>query len=88
MWKEILIRISEGDKNIKSPFDKNGKLEYMYVVGNKTERIGVLYFWCTETKKGGYFSRVKAPLNSNCILFEEAEQKLPEIKLIEIDFED
>lgn len=88
MWKEILLKIIKGEEHIKSPFHKDSELEYRFVVFNKNEKIGTLYFWCPKSMKGGSFSRIGVPENSDFVLYEDLKDEIPEFELIEIDFEE
>jgi hypothetical protein len=70
-WTDILLKIADGNENIASPYDKEGKIEYRYVVFDEKARIGYLWAWCNKTFNGIKISRVKVPLNAKYITAEE-----------------
>ena len=60
-WEKILIRILEGERNMPSPYHKNGILNTMFVVVDKTSEMGYLLVWCSKSYKAVQFSRLKIP---------------------------
>ena len=60
-WLNFYIRILDGEKDIPSPFDKEGILEWIFVIIDKKDLIGYLLVWCSKTHKGVQYSRVKIP---------------------------
>lgn len=84
MWKEILLKVLNGDKNIPSPFDKAGVIESKFVMVNKETRLGFLWIWCSKTQKGIHISRLKIPENVEYLYNDDFKKlKLPAIKFVD-----
>lgn len=84
MWKEILLRVLKGDKNIPSPFDKTGIIESKFVMVSRETRLGFLWIWCSKTHKGIYISRLKIPEFVEFLYNDEFKKiKLPDIELMD-----
>jgi hypothetical protein len=84
MWKEILFKILDGEKNIPSPFAKDGIVESVFVVVQESSRMGFLLAWCSVTHRGVHISRMEIPENVKSISNDEFRK----LKLPEIEFED
>ncbi|SFQ56150.1 hypothetical protein [Parafilimonas terrae] len=83
MWKEILFKIFEGQKNIPSPFSKDGFINYVFVLIDKENRMGFGWIWCSKTHTGINMSRMKIPENVQSVSSEEfSKMKLPMIEFV------
>ena len=85
MWKKILFRIFEGEKNIPSPFAKEGIIESLFVIVNQNSRMGYAWIWCSGTYKGIWLSRIKIPDNVD---FVSSTEELSKRMVPKIDFVD
>lgn len=87
---KIVTGIIDGEKNIQSPFHKDGFVKSIFVITDKThaaEKIGYLLFWCSITNKGAAFSRLKIPENAEYTDSENLKNlDIPEIKFQNISF--
>ena len=83
MWKKILFEIFEGKKNIPSPFNKEGIINYVFVTVNKDSEMGFGWIWCSKTLKGISLSRMKIPKNITSVSSEEfSKMELPMIEFV------
>ena len=81
-WYKIMIKVFDGERNIPSPYDKQGFLEYAFVFSDIETRLGYLLIWCTITYKGIWVSRVKVPERDDDSIVHRndfAKSKIPEI---------
>ena len=83
MWKKILISIMRGDKEIKSPFDKEGYIDFVFVLVDDINKMGFLWIWCNKTFKGINLSRMKIPENVKYVLSDDfSKMNLPKIDFV------
>ena len=86
-WNQILVKILDGNSQIKSPYNGNGILNSLFVMLNSENRMGYLLIWCNVSKKGVQISRIKIPTNVSYIDGNDLnEDSLPEIILQDVNF--
>jgi hypothetical protein len=61
MWKEIVLKVLSGEKNIPSPFHPDGIIKHVFVMIQPANRMGYLWLWCSKTNKGFNLSRLAIP---------------------------
>lgn len=83
MWTNIISRILDGERNVQSPFDKNGVMEHLFVVVDEESKMGYFLIWCSRTHKGINISRMR--LNPGLRYISAADFKkfdLPKISFV------
>lgn len=84
MWKDILFKVLNGEKNIPSPFAKDGVIISVFVVVQEDTRMGFALLWCSVTHRGIHISRMQIPENVDSI----SNAKFRELNLPVVKFED
>jgi hypothetical protein len=86
MWAPIILRVLSGEKDIPSPFDKDGIIESLFVIIQEEKKMGFARIWCSKTLRGVHLSRLEIPEKVNSVLADEVDNlDIPEIKIEPID---
>lgn len=81
MWKQIILKLLNGEKDIPSPFDRRGTIKSVFVVLDVTSKMGFMWAWCSETHRGISMSRMKIPDGLDYVTSDEfSRMSLPKIK--------
>jgi hypothetical protein len=85
IWKKIVFGILDGEKEVQSPYDKDGIMESLFVVVNQDSRMGYVWIWCSRTFKGIWLSRMKIPEHVDYVSSTEELSKriVPKIDFID-----
>jgi hypothetical protein len=80
MGKKLLLRVLDGETDIISPYNSEGRIKHQYVLVDENDRMGYLLIWCDYTLNGINISRVKVPYNVPYIKIEDrANSDVPKI---------
>lgn len=88
IWTEIVNMILKGEKNISSPFDKDGNMESIFVLVQEDDRMGWGLIWCSKTHRGLHLSRMQIPDTVKPVLsrdFDSYVDSIPKIIFENID---
>ncbi|MGF6930328.1 hypothetical protein QFZ48_005828 [Chitinophaga sp. W2I13] len=83
IWESIIFRALRGEKNVPSPFAKDGVIESLFVVVKEqgTTKLGYGFLWCSVTFRGIHLSRMEVPDYLHPVTIDELKNiKLPDIK--------
>lgn len=61
IWTELVIRVTNGETNIASPFAEGAVIQSAFYIVVEKERLGWGFVWCPVSMRGVRLSRMVVP---------------------------